>query len=60
MNKISMRDSDSNPIKTKTGIDIFYNVQIFMDCKHHLIVDYDVGNNSTGCSSISKNRKKIV
>jgi hypothetical protein len=55
-----MRDSDSNPIKTKTGIDIFYNVQIFMDCKHHLIVDYDVGNNSTGCSSISKNRKKIV
>ena len=50
--KMKEKDPDARLMKTRTGIDVCYNAQISVDDKHHLIADYDVGNDPTDCSSM--------
>ena len=52
LDEISLTDPDARLMKTRTGIDVCYNAQISVDDKYHLIVDYDVGNDPTDCSSM--------
>ncbi len=52
LNEISLTDPDAKLMKTRTGIDVCYNAQISVDDKYHLIVDYDVVNDPTDCSSM--------
>jgi hypothetical protein len=40
--QVSLTDPDSRMMKTHTGRDVAYNVQIATDSKNKLIVDYDV------------------
>ncbi len=50
--EISLTDPEARLMKTRTGIDVCYNAQISVDDKHHLIVDYDLDNDPTDCSSM--------
>ncbi len=51
-NEISLTDPEARLMKTRTGIDVCYNAQISVDDKYHLIVDYDLDNDPTDCSSM--------
>jgi transposase len=42
--QVSLTDTDSRMMKTSSGFDVAYNVQIATDSKNKLIVDYEVTN----------------
>ena len=47
-------------MKTRTGIDVCYNAQISVDDKYHLIVDYDLDNDPTDCSSMVQEGRRMT
>lgn len=62
LNEISFTDPEARLMKTRTGTDVCFNAQISVDDKHHLIVDYDIINDPTDCSSmipVAKKSKEI-
>ncbi|MHB1440801.1 MAG: IS1182 family transposase [Cuniculiplasma sp.] len=52
LKEISLTDPESKLMKTRRGMDVCYDAQISVDDKHHLIVEYEVHNDPTDCSSM--------
>lgn len=51
--QVSLTDPDSRMMKTHTGRDVAYNVQIVTDSKNKLIVDYEVTNEENDQKQLS-------
>jgi transposase len=51
--QVSLTDPDSRMMKTHTGMDVAYNVQIVTDSKNKLIVDYEVTNDENDLKQLS-------
>lgn len=51
--QVSLTDPDSRMMKTHTGLNVAYNVQIVTDSKHKLIVDHEVTNDECDQKQLS-------
>jgi transposase len=51
--QVSLTDPDSRMMKTQTGRDVSYNVQIVTDSKNKLIVDYEVTSDENDLKQLS-------
>jgi hypothetical protein len=57
-NEVSLVDPDSRLMRVDSQrLDVCYNIQTSVDAKKHLIVDYDVINNSTDHHQLTTNAK---
>ncbi|MEM4089847.1 MAG: hypothetical protein QXQ46_03715 [Thermoplasmatales archaeon] len=52
VDEISLTDPEARLMKTRHGIDVYFNGQISVDQRNHLIVDYDLTNDPTDYASL--------
>lgn len=61
--QVSLTDRDARAMVSNQRVDICYNVQVVVDSKHKLIVDYEVtneGNDKNQLSKMAKRAKEIL